>query len=92
MPKGIFFVLVFFGFFSSIVHAQTAPPVDVTVTNTPEVKVINKVQIEQEEEIPLVEAPIIEDALTMQTMLQPLFDWKDSCRQLVYFSIFFSQV
>lgn len=78
MFKHIFFILISFGMISSISHAQTTPPVDVTVTNTPEVKVINKVQIEQEGEIPQVEEPILEEVSTIQSMMQPLFDWKDS--------------
>jgi len=76
------FKRIFLGFIfvlSSVAQAQTTtPPVDVEVKNTPDVKVVNKVKIEIEEEIPQVEVPIIEEAPTMQTMLQPLFDWRDS--------------
>jgi len=76
------FKRIFLGFIfvlSSVAQAQTStPPVDVEVKNTPDVKVVNKVKIEIEEDIPQVEVPIIEEVPTIQTMLQPLFDWRDS--------------
>jgi hypothetical protein len=79
MFKRLFFIAIFLFMYSSISQAQTSTqPVDVEVKNTPEVKIINKVKIEQEGEIPQVEVPVIEETPTIQTMLQPLFDWRDS--------------
>nr|WP_315468251.1 hypothetical protein [uncultured Undibacterium sp.] len=78
MFKRIFFCLFFFGCFASTVHAQTAPPIDVTVTNTPEVKVINKVQIEDDLEVPQVEIPVVDDVSTIESMIQPLLNWRQS--------------
>lgn len=80
MFKHILIGLIF-GCLSLTSQAQTepsAPPVDVTVINTPEVKVINKVQIEGEMEAPQVDVPVIEDVPTIESMMQPLFDWKQS--------------